>query len=283
MKKREITLNIFLYIFLTAVLLITVFPLVYTIASSFKTNMEIMTMPGKIFPSKPTADNYIQAWTSKSFYVPVLLKNSLVYTLANVLSTLVISAMAGYVFARGHFHFKRLIFMCFTSLMFIKTGGIGIYAQFEVLSLIHLDRSLGALIVMHCFAVPIVNMYLVRGNVEQIPREIDEAAKIDGCSFVVIFFRIILPLLKPILATIAVLSFNASWNDYIMPNIFTLTDPSQRTLIVGLMALKNTGESASSWNLMLAGSVIALIPVLIAFGVCNRFFVKGLAAGAVKG
>ena len=283
MRKREFIVNAFIYLFLALMFIVTVFPLVYTIASAFKTNMEILTEPGRLLPKNPTFGNFVQAWTSKSFNVPVLLKNSIIYTLANVFISLMVSLMAGYVFARGHFHFKKIIFILFTSLMFIKTGGLGIYAQFEVLSAIHLDRSLWALIVMHLFNVPIVNMYLVKGNVEQIPYELNEAAKIDGCSFIGTFFKIIMPLLKPIAATIAILSFNSSWNEYLMPNIFTLTDPTQRTLIVGLMALKSTGESASSWNLMLAGTTITLIPVLVAFTIGNKFFVKGLAAGAVKG
>lgn len=283
MKKRRLISNTLMYIVLIAVMIITLFPLIYTISSSFKTNMEILAYPGRMFPKNPTFENYIQAWTSDSFNVPILLKNSVIYTAVNVFTTLMISAMAGYVFARGHFPFKRLIFYCFTALMFIKTGGITVYATFEVLSLIHLDRSLIALMIIHLFSIPIVNIYLVKGNVETIPYDIDEAAKMDGCSFVGTFFRIILPLMKPILATIAILAFNASWNDYLMPNIFTLTTPGQRTLIVGLMALKSTGQAASSWNLMLAGASIAMFPVLIAFALGNKYFVKGIAAGAVKG
>lgn len=283
MKKRRLISNTLMYIVLIAVMIITLFPLIYTISSSFKTNMEILAYPGRMFPKNPTFENYIQAWTSDSFNVPILLKNSVIYTAVNVFTTLMISAMAGYVFARGHFPFKRLIFYCFTALMFIKTGGITVYATFEVLSLIHLDRSLIALMIIHLFSIPIVNIYLVKGNVETIPYDIDEAAKMDGCSFVGTFFRIILPLMKPILATIAILAFNASWNDYLMPNIFTLTTPGQRTLIVGLMALKSTGQAASSWNLMLAGASIAMFPVLIAFAFGNKYFVKGIAAGAVKG
>lgn len=165
------------------------------------------------------------------------------------------------------------------SLMFIKTGGITIYATFKVLSGIHLDRSLYALMLVHLFGVPVINIYLIKGNIETLPIAIDEAAKIDGCSFPGIFLRVILPLL----ATVAILSFNSSWNDYLMPNIFTLTNPMQRTLIVGLMALKSSGESASAWNLMLAGATIALIPILVVFAFLNKYFVKGIANGAVKG
>ena len=113
--------------------------------------------------------------------------------------------------------------------------------------------------------------------------ELDEAAKIDGCGFVGIFAKIIFPLLKPILATIAILTFQGSWNDYLSPLIFTMSKPEQRTLIVGIVQLKSTGEAAASWNLMLAGTTIALIPVLIAYIFANRYFVEGIAAGAVKG
>ena len=283
MRKKQAIINAILYICLTVVLIVTLFPVVYTILASFKTNAEILTNPGSMLPKDPSVDNYVQAWTSESFHVPTLLRNSLIYTLVNVFTTLLVSSMAGYVFARGHFRFKKLIFYCFTALMFIKTGGITIYATFKVLTAIHLDRSLFALMVVHLFGIPIVNIYLVKGNVETIPIDIDEAAKIEGCSFIGIFYRIILPLLKPILATIGILAFNSSWNEYLMPNIFTLTTPEQRTLIVGLMALKSSGISAASWNLMLAGATIAMIPVLAAFAFCNKYFVKGIAAGAVKG
>ena len=283
MLKRKTAINGILYIFLVAVLIITVFPIIYTISASLKSNTEILINPGRMFPKNPTADNYVMAWGSEAFNVPILLKNSIIYTVVNMLSTLFVSSMAGYVFARGHFKLKKLIFYCFTSLMFIKTGGITIYATFKVLSGIHLDRSLYALMLVHLFGVPVINIYLIKGNIETLPIAIDEAAKIDGCSFPGIFLRVILPLLKPILATVAILSFNSSWNDYLMPNIFTLTNPMQRTLIVGLMALKSSGESASAWNLMLAGATIALIPILVVFAFLNKYFVKGIANGAVKG
>lgn len=271
------------YAIFTVMLIVAVFPLFYTISSSFKTNMEILTKPANLLPEKFTLDNYIQALTSESFNVPMLLKNSLLYTAVNVFISVLAASMGGYVFARGRFPLKKAIFACFTSLMFIKMGGISIYPTFEVLRLVHLDRSLLALIVVHCFGVPVVNMYLVKGNIESLPYAIEEAAKIDGCSFANIFFKIVLPLIKPILVTISILSFQASWNEYLLPNIFTITKPEQRTLIVGLMALKSTGEAASSWSLMLAGASVAMFPVLVAFAIGNKHFVKGIAAGAVKG
>ena len=92
-----------------------------------------------------------------------------------------------------------------------------------------------------------------------------------------------MPLLKPILATVAILSFQGSWNEYLLPTIFTQSVPKQRTLIVGIVALKSSGEAASSWNLMLAGSTLTILPVLIAYAIGNKYFISGLANGAVKG
>ena len=281
--KESFGKKVAVYTILTIVLLITLFPLIYTFACSFKSNSEIMAHPEIVFTKTPTFDNYVQCWTATDFNVPLLLRNSIIYTLAHVFISIMLSCMAGYVFAKGHFKGKNVIFALFLSLMFIKMGGISIYATFNVLNFFHLPQSLYSLLIMALFGVPITSMYLVRGNIESLPGAIDEAAKVDGASFPVIFFRVIFPLLKPIIATIAILSFQGSWNEYLMPTIFTLTRPTQRTLIVGLMALKNSSGAATSWNLMFAGSVIALLPVLVAYGFANKYFVSGIAAGAVKG
>ncbi|MDR0406410.1 MAG: carbohydrate ABC transporter permease [Clostridiales bacterium] len=271
------------YIILTLALALTLFPLVYTFLGSFKSNMEIMTDPGAVFPKLPTLGNYRAILNAEGFNVLRLLWNSSYYTLANVFITVTISAMAGYVFARGEFPGKKAVFACFTALLFVKTGGLDIYPKMAILSSLHINQGLGALIFMQLFGIPIVNIYLVRGFVKALPRELDEAAEIDGCGFTGIFFRVIMPLLKPILATIAILAFQASWNDYLMPTIFTAAAPEQQTLIVGLMSLQRSDGAATSWNLMLAGSVVALLPVLAAYAVGNRFFISGLSAGAVKG
>ena len=281
--KESFGKKVAVYTILTIVLLITLFPLIYTFACSFKSNSEIMAHLEIVFTKTPTFDNYVQCWTATDFNVPLLLRNSIIYTLAHVFISIMLSCMAGYVFAKGHFKGKNVIFALFLSLMFIKMGGISIYATFNVLNFFHLPQSLYSLLIMALFGVPITSMYLVRGNIESLPGAIDEAAKVDGASFPVIFFRVIFPLLKPIIATIAILSFQGSWNEYLMPTIFTLTRPTQRTLIVGLMALKNSSGAATSWNLMFAGSVIALLPVLVAYGFANKYFVSGIAAGAVKG
>ena len=281
MIRKRISVAV-IYFILFAVLIITLFPVFYTFMSSLKTPIEIL-VSGKIMPEHPTFGNYISAWTSPELQVGRQFINSTVYSVLNVLITIVISTMAGYVFAIGNFRMKKVVFGCFTFLMFVKLGGISIYPTFEIFDLLHLPINLYGLIFIHLFGVPIVNMYLVKGFVASIPYSLMEAATIDGCSFFGRFVRIIFPLLKPIVATITILAFQGSWNDYIMPTVFTLTRPEQRTLIVGIMALKSSGGAASSWHLMLAGSIISLIPVLVVYIICNKYFVQEITAGAEKG
>ena len=209
--------------------------------------------------------------------------NSLVYTLVCVAINIFVSCGAAYAFVRGQFRLKKVIFVMFSSIMFVSMGGVTIYPMFDVLNAINLNRGLYGLMIVKLFTVPIINIYLVKGYIQSLPYEIEEAATIDGCSFTTIFFRIIMPLIKPIVATVAILSFQGSWNEYLLPTIFTQSVPAQRTLIVGIVALKSSGEAASSWNLMLAGSTLTVLPILIAYMIGNRYFISGLASGAVKG
>ena len=277
MKK---VLNVLFYIVMITILILVLFPIIYTFLASFKSNAEILVNPGRVFPEHFTLENYKIAWNSEDFDVKRLVWNSTYYTAICVCMGILKSSMAGYVFARAEFPGKKIMFAAFSALLFIKLGSITVYPLFNILNKIHLNKSLFGLIVVKVFGVPVVYIYLVKSFVTALPRELDEAAKIDGCSFAGTFFRVIAPLLKPVMATIGILSFKNTWNEYLMPTIFTLGNPSQRTLIAGVVA---TGNAASSWNLMRAGSVIALVPVLLVYTFANKFFVTGLASGAVKG
>ncbi len=282
-KKRELFSAAVIYAIFAIFLVIVLFPLIYVFVSSFKTNMEIMAYPDRYWFKEPTFQNYIDAWNSDSFNVGRMLFNSVWFTAMCVVITLITSSVSGYVFERGEFRFKKTLFAIFSSLMFISLGSITIYPKFEILSAIGLNKSLWGLVVLNCFGIPVVNMYMVRSFVAGLPKELDEAAIIDGCSFTGTFFRIILPLLKPVMATLGVLAFQSSWNNYLMPTIFTMSNPNQQTLIVGIIALKNSGEGAAAWNLMFAGTAIALIPVLVVYAIGSKFFTSGITAGAVKG
>lgn len=282
-KVIRIIPRLLIYIIVLFIAFITLFPLFSTIVASFRSNMEILVMPEKILPEVWTLDNYKQAFDSDRFNLGRMLFNSTWTTAVEVIIVVFISAVCGYVFARGEFPGKKAIFAIFTSLMFISLGSITIYPKLTLLANVGLNSSLWGLIALKCFGIPVANMYIVRGFVNALPRELDEAATIDGCTFTGIFFRIIFPLLVPALMTIGILAFNASWNEYIMPAIFTMTKPEQQTLMVGIMALKNSGESATSWGVLFAAATLSMLPVLAVFVAANKYITAGVTAGAVKG
>lgn len=279
MRKRNFPVYLVLGIFA----LVTLFPLLFVISASFKTNAEILTNPSALLPGSPTLQNYADVWRSDVLDIKRMLFNSTYYTLVIVASGIITTAMSGYVFAVGKFRGKGMWLALFSITMFFQMGSLTIYPLLDILNILHVPKSLPGLMMVKIFSVSIINIYLVRGFVYSLPLGITEAAEMDGCGFYGTFFKIILPLLKPVLATIGILGFQGSWNDYLLPMIFTLGDPKQRPLIVGIIALSKSGEAAASYNLVFAGTVLALLPVLIAYIVANKHFVSGLSAGAMKG
>lgn len=283
MKKANFISYAATYIILFILAVIILFPILYSIAGSFKPMSEIFAKADKVFAEQPTFDNYITVFTSREIRLGRMVWNSIYYTIVTVVIMLFTSAANAYVFERGNFPFKKTIFAMFSSLMFISMGSITIYPLFDILNFIHLNKSLWGLIVIKALGIPVVNIFLIKSYIHSLPRELDDAAQIDGCSFFGIFVRIILPLLKPIMATVGILGFNASWNEYLMPAIFTLSNPEQQPLMVGITAMKSSGEAASNWTVMLAAANLSLIPTLLACVFGNRYFVSGLSAGALKG
>ncbi len=278
-KKRVASLGI--YIILSIILVIAIFPVAYTILGSFKGNMELLTQGNKLFPEKFVLDNYKQAWEMANF--AKYTGNSLFMSGMIVAGTIITSTVAGYVFERGQFKGKNIIFTMVVSSMFVSLGSLTLYPTFAIAKVFGINTSLWGVIIIRVFGLNVTNLFITRSYIRSISKEIDESAQVDGCSFFQIYYRIIFPLLKPLIATIAILEFRHSWNDYLMPMVFTLSNPDRMPLIVGIMNLKGSGEAASSWNLMLAGSSIALIPMIIVYLIFNRYFIQGLTAGSVKG
>lgn len=282
-KRVKILVRAITYAVLIAVLTFTIFPIAYAILASFKSSTEILIKPEILFPEKVTFNNYITVLTSDDFMLGNMLFNSIWYTGMSVLISIGISTAVGFVFARGQFRGKKVIYAAFSALMFINLGSLTIYPLFEVLNIFHLSQSLWGLVVVQLFGIPIIYIYIVQGFVHEIPKELDDSARIDGCSFIGTFLRIILPNLKPVIATIAIFNFNGYWNSYLMPAFFTMTKPEQQTLIVGLMSLKMSGQGATNWGIMFAGAVLVILPVLIVFAFCNKMITSGQMSGAVKG
>ena len=284
MKKEKMIKSFskaFIYIILILITIFALFPVVYTILGSFKGNMELLAEGNRLFPRKFVMDNYEQAWEMANFQKYTI--NSLFMSGTIVLGTIFTTTIAGYVFERGKFPMKNLLFTLVVSSMFVSLGSLTLYPTFVIAKVFGINKTLWGVIIIRVFGLNVTNLFITRSYIRSLSKEIDEAAKVDGCSFFGIYWRIIFPLLKPLIATIAILEFRHSWNDYLMPMVFTLSNPDRMPLIVGIMNLKSSGEAASSWNLMLAGSSIALIPMIVVYLMFNRFFIEGLTAGSVKG
>jgi multiple sugar transport system permease protein len=273
--------NVFSYIFLIAFCLASLFPIFYAIMGSFKSNMDFMTGVGGLIPKTWHPGNYEKAWNAANFARYSF--NSIYVTMCAIIGCTILTSMAGYVFARGDFPGRKFIMSMFLATMFLATGAITIYPIFSLSKSLHLNTSLWGLIIIYVFSINVANIYLVMGYVKGLPKEMDEAARIDGCGFFSTYLRVILPLCKPILATVALLTFKIAWNDYLMPMVFTLSNEELKTLTVGVVSLKSSGGGAGAYDMMLAGTAISLVPMIVFYSFTSNFFVSGITAGAVKG
>ncbi|MDD6788980.1 MAG: carbohydrate ABC transporter permease [Lachnospira sp.] len=269
------------WIFLTLLALLTIFPVLYVIFGSFKSNSELLVGGSNIFPTVWSVANYIQAWQQANF--AVYTKNSLILALGVMILSLVTSTMAGYVFSRTKFKGSALLYGVFIAFMFINTGSVSIRPLYELAVKLHMNNNLFSVIFISTGTGQATYIFLAKGFVDSLPKELDEAAKIDGCTFFQTFYKVIAPLLKPVIATIALLSFRQGWNEYVLPLVFTMSNDAMRPLTVGVNMLKNAGDGTAAWNIMFAGATIAIVPMILVYIFFQRYFMGGVAAGAVKG
>lgn len=270
-----------IYIFLISLVILTVYPVVYIVLGSFKENRELLLGGVNIFPQKFVLTNYTSAWKMGNFAQYTL--NSIFLSLGVMILVLLSSSMAGYCFARKEFFGKNFIYGVMIAFMFINVGSVSLRPLFELATKLDLNNSLWSVIFIAAGSAQATNIFLVRGYMNSVPKELDEAAKIDGCTFFQTYWRIILPVLKPVLATIALLSFRSAWNEYILPLVFTISNPKLRPLTVGVVSLRNSGDGAAAWNIMFAGSAISIIPIVVIYCFASKYFMSGLTVGAVKG
>jgi len=170
----------------------------------------------------------------------------------------------------------------YLGLMFISLGAVSLYPQYMLMHKLGLTNSLVGLAIVLTGGQS-ANVFLIMGFTQSIPRELDESAYIDGCGPFRIYWSIILPLIKPILAVVALFTFRTAWNDYITSLVFTMSKPELKPLTVAVVALRYSVNAAAEWHIMAAGACIALVPILIVYAFANKQFIAGLTAGAVKG
>lgn len=267
-----------LWIFLLVVGLLTLFPILMTVTGSLMSNAELMG-GGSILPKSWEFGNYAQAWEQSNFARYTW--NSLFMSVAATVGTLLVAAAAAYVVDRRSFPGKSVYVGLQASTMFISMGAIVLRPQFDLMVALGLNTSLWGVILI-LISAHASTFFILLGFFKSIPRELDEAAMIDGSSFIRSFYRIILPLLAPGLGVSGLFAFRHAWNEYILPLVFTMTDPKLQTLTVGLANLRYGSSAAMQINLMMAGACLSILPMLAVYILANKSFMQ-VTAGSVKG
>ena len=280
-SKKTKVIRFLLVVFMTVLAALTLYPVIYIVFGSFKENAELLRGGTKLLPEIFILGNYKEAWQKANFARYTI--NSIVISLGVMIVTLISTSMAGYVFARKNFKGKELLYSLFVAFMFVNVGSVTLRPLFELAVKVKMNTSLLSVILIAAGTGQATYIFLVRGFMSTISKELDDAAKIDGCTFFQIYYRITLPLLKPILATTGLLSFRAGWNEYIMPLVFTMSNEKMRPLTVGVTMLKNSGDGTAAWNLMFAGATISIVPIVVIYIFTSKHFMSGMTAGAVKG
>ncbi|WP_029215028.1 carbohydrate ABC transporter permease [Kallotenue papyrolyticum] len=264
------------YVLAAGMALIVLIPLITTVFNGFKSNAEVLLDPFGL-PTSWHPENYTTILRSASFWQQ--LSNSTLVMLATAAGVLVISSMAAFVFARMPFRGREVLFNVFmVGLLFPVTVAIlPLYITLRHLRLI--DSLWGVILPQIAFGLA-SNILILRGFFASIPRELEEAAAIDGCGPINFFVRILLPLTRPALAAVVVLTMVASWNNFFLP-LLVLNSESLYTLPLGIMQFQ--GQFGTEWNRVLAFVTLALVPTIIFYLFAERHIITGLVAGALKG
>jgi len=256
-------------------LVIVIFPFIWMLLGSFKTEGELRQVPPTVFPEAPTVENYQNLWSQLN--VPQFAFNSAIVALAVTVGNLLFCSMAGYALAKLGFPGKRAVMVVVLAMLMVP-GTVTFVPLFVLTSNMGLVNTYGGLIIP--FLAGAFGVFLMRQFMENLPNELIEAARIDGANEFTIFFRIMLPLARPALATLALLTFLGNWNSFLWPLVVAQSE-NMYTLPIAL-ALYSTGQYASQYALLMAGAVVVIIPVLILFIFLQRFFVQGAATTGIK-
>lgn len=265
-----------LYAALIVLALITILPFIWVISGSLRTTADIQANPGAWLPSEVTFDNFGRLFSRNGF--GTFLSNSVIVAIVIVIGNLIAASMAGFALAKLDFRGKRLAFMAVIVALMVPFSATFV-PQFVVTVQLGLVDTLAG-IALPSLVLPI-SIFIMRQFALSIPDELLEAARIDGATEVRIFFQIFLPLAGPALATVTIMSFLASWNNFIWPLIVAQSADSY-TLPVGLAAMSQAAQNVTDYGLVLAGAVIVMLPVLVLFLFLQRYFVQGIVATGLK-
>lgn len=263
-------------ILIAVLALIFLFPFYLVIINSLKDYGEILRSAAS-FPRPLVFENYKVAWTTVQF--PLATINSLIITIVSISLLVLLGAMAAWRLVRAPHRINNLIFTIFVVAMVVPFQSVMIPLMKVGSTLNLLDNRPGLVIIYLGFGMPFT-VFLFHGYIKaSVPREIEEAAIIDGCNSFQTFFRVVLPILRPMLATVTILHAFWIWNDFLLP-LLVLYDPAKRTIPLAVFSF--LGKYTDRWNLALATLTMGMLPIIVFFLALQRYIIRGVAAGSVK-
>lgn len=268
--------RLIIHVFLITLGIVWIYPFVWMVFASLKTNKEFLTSGTKLLPEVPQWDNYINAWSTANFSGYFI--NTVVFTVATVFIVIVLSSLTGYALGRVDFPGRKTIMIIVVAIMFIPKG-YTIIPLFKLVSALGLEDSILGIIVAESSGAHVLFILMFASFFANIPNSIEEAAEMDGAGFLTVFSKIMLPLSMPIVATTAIMQFIWTWSSFLVPLVLTINKPELRTLAVGMQNFVQT--YSIDFSGMAAGATISLLPVMIIFIIMQRYFIEGVA-GAVK-
>lgn len=275
MKNKQNLRKLFIHIILLSGVGVTVFPFVWMVLTSFKATGEAMQIPPTIFPKQFLTDAYTQIINSLPFGQVYF--NTFVSTVITTIAQLIFCAMAGYAFARIDFPFKNVIFVVLLSVLMVP-GQIFLIPQYLIIQKMGLLDTIPALFIPNLFSA--FGTFLLRQFFLSLPRELEEAALLDGCNRFQIFGKIMMPLVKPGLVSLSIFTAKFAWNDFMWPLIVN-TSPKKMTLGPALSTLQ--GQYTTQYPMQMAGAVMAVIPIIVLFFIFQKQFIEGVAQSGIKG
>lgn len=272
---RHYALKGFIYVLLLSVVVITVLPFLWMVSGSLKSQATIFEKTLNLIPKDPLWSNYSEVWNSVPFAQFYL--NTIKVSVLSTLGALMSASLAAYAFAKLRFPGRDVLFVLFLATMMIPGQAIMI-PQFTIMNYLQLVNSHWALILLNLFNP--YGVFLLRQFFMQLPDDLCESARIDGCSELGIFTRIILPLAKPAIVTLAVFTFLWSWNDFLQPLIY-LSKENLYTLQLGIRYFQQ--ENGANYPLIMAATTMSLIPIVLMYIFAQRYFIEGIAVTGIKG
>ena len=268
----------FAYLGVILVAILVILPFLWMVVSAFKSQRELFAYPPTFFPKVLKVENFIEAASRGSISFWQMFLNTMKIAVPSTIFNIIFSSLAGYAFARLKFPFRDTIFMCFIAAMMVPFA-ITLIPRFLMFKDFGFYDTYVPLIVPVMFGTPF-SIFLTRQFFMTLPKELEEAAIMDGCSHFRIWAQIFMPLCKPIIATLSVFQFQSSYNDFMGPVIYIASD-AKFTVQMGLSSFRNS--FTSRYDLIMAGSILALIPVMILFVCCQKYIVRGIAMSGMKG